>query len=378
MALDAETRPSTTEPPASEQPRDVPPPRAPRPGPAPVLLRDAPLVVPVVQRPAESPRPPRDDLRSWLRLDWRAKAMIQKLLGLVPGGAELHHVLQRVGGGMAQFERECDVKVDDWRLMVEQLRGARVELGRATMLEVGTGWYPTFPICLYLAGAARVLTYDISRHLRPKIVRRLVARLAHHVRTIAKASGASETEVEARRAALSRALGRGASLLDATAHVVDYRAPAAATDTGLPAGSLEVVFSNSVLEHVPPETLHGMFREAHRLLRAGGVMFHSVNCGDHYAYTDSSIDQLHYLKYSEARWARWNNAFLYQNRLRAIDFTEAAREVGFAIERDTSRASAARLAQLDRIVVDPCFAGYTREQLAITSIDFLARKPASR
>ncbi|HVK89737.1 MAG TPA: methyltransferase domain-containing protein [Kofleriaceae bacterium] len=304
--------------------------------------------------------------------------MIQKVLGAVPGGAELHYVLQRVGGGMAQFERECDVKVDDWRLMVEQLRAARVDLSHATMLEVGTGWYPTFPVCLYLAGAARVLTFDITRHLRPEMVRRLVARLAHHVRTIAKAGGTSEAEVETRRAALSHALGRGASLLDATGHVVDYRAPADATETGLPAGAHDVVFSNSVLEHVPPDTIHRMFREAYRVLRPGGVMFHSVNCGDHYAYTDPSIDQLHYLKYSEARWAWWNTRFLYQNRLRSIDFTEAAREAGFAIETDTSRANPRHLAGLDQIVVDPCFAGYTREQLAITSIDFIARKPASR
>jgi SAM-dependent methyltransferase len=149
-------------------------------------------------------------------------------------------------------------------------------------------------------------------------------------------------------------------------------------DSGLPSGAFDVVFSNHVLEHALPEALPAMFRGAWRVLRPGGAMFHSVNCGDHYAYTDRSIDQLHYLQYSEQRWARWNNPFLYQNRLRSIDFTEAARAAGFAIERDTSRATPERLAQLDQILVDPCFAGYTREQLAITSFDFIARKPTPR
>ena len=54
-----------------------------------------------------------------------------------------------------------------------------------------------------------------------------------------------------------------------------------------------------------------------------------------------------------------------------------AKRAGFAIEIDTSRASTQRLAQLDRIRVDPCFARYTRDQLAITSIDFVGRKSAT-
>ena len=44
------------------------------------------------------------------------------------------------------------------------------------------------------------------------------------------------------------------------------------------------------------------------------------------------------------------------------------------IEVDTSNASSERLAQLDALSVDPAFSRYTREQLAITSIDFIGRK----
>ncbi|MDX2092991.1 MAG: class I SAM-dependent methyltransferase [Kofleriaceae bacterium] len=395
MALEIDTRPPPTIDPKPALP-DVPPPVSPPltsegAGSVPTLIHDEPLArlrvvdaaraVPAPEAPVvEPPLPPghTSEHRSWLRLSWRAKGLIQRALSALPGGMELHYLMQRIGGGLAHFDRECDGKVEDWRLMATQLRGANVDLTTATFVEVGTGWYPTFPLCLYLAGASRVLTYDTTRHMRSDMVRRLVARLVHHVPMIARVSGTSEIEVEARRAALARALGRGATLHDATWEVVDYRAPASAADTALAPCSVDVVFSNSVLEHVPPDALHAVFREAWRVLRAGGLMFHSVNCGDHYAYTDPSIDQLHYLAYSEKRWARWNNAFLYQNRLRSVEFTEAAREVGFAIERDTSRAKPERLAQLERITVDPCFAGYTREQLAITSIDFIARKPASR
>jgi SAM-dependent methyltransferase len=307
-------------------------------------------------------------------MDWRIKGAIQKVLGYVPGGYRMHYVLQRRGGGLTDFGRECDIKVDDWRLMMGHLRTSKIELRTAHLLEIGTGWYPTFPFCLYLAGAARVYTVDLTRHLQGDLVAQLADRLAVHVSLIAHEAGLPEADVAAKQVALADALAKGASVQAATGDVVHYRAPADAARTELPADSVDVVFSNSVLEHVPGPVIDDCFTEAMRILRPGGIVFHSVNCGDHYAYSDRGIDQLHYLQYSEAAWKKWNNEFLYQNRLRAIDFTEMAKRAGFTIEIDTSRASKERLQQLDRIRVDPYFTRYTREQLAITSIDFIGRK----
>jgi SAM-dependent methyltransferase len=310
-------------------------------------------------------------------MDWRVKGVIQKVLGCVPAGHALHHALQRRVGGLADFGRECDIKVDDWRLMMGHLHAAKARVEGGTLLEMGTGWYPTFPMCLYLAGAARVHTVDLNRLLRPEMAIALAERLEQHVSLIASVAGRPEAEVRARQRAAAAALRSGAPLDIATEGVIDYRAPADAAQTDLPDGSLDVVFSNSVLEHVPGEVISGCFREARRILRPGAVVFHSVNCGDHYAYFDRSIDQLHYLQYSEAAWAKWNNAFLYQNRLRAVDLTGMAKRAGFVIEIDTSRPHPDRLRQLDAIRIDPYFARYSRDQLAITSIDFVGRKFSS-
>ena len=307
-------------------------------------------------------------------MDWRVKGAIQKVLGYVPGGDRIHYMLQRYAGGMRDFGRECDIKVDDWRLMVGHLRAHGIALEGATMVEIGTGWYPTFPFCLYLAGVARVYTFDLHRLLEADMVHLLADRLAAHVALIAREARRPEDEVKAEQVALARAVTAGASLSHASGGIVDYRAPADASRTALVAESVDVVFSNSVLEHVPAPMIEACFAEAKRVLRPGGVMFHSVNCGDHYAYSDRAIDQLHYLQFSAEEWEKWNNEFLYQNRLRAIDFLDIARHAGFTIEVDTSRATPARLAQLDAIAVDPAFAHYTREQLAITSVDFVARK----
>ncbi len=307
-------------------------------------------------------------------MDWRIKGAIQKVLGFVPGGARVHYLLQKRGGGLTDFGRECDIKVDDWRLMMGHLRASKINLKGATLLEMGTGWYPTFPFCLYLAGATRVYTVDLNPYMKAEMTVALADRLAAHAPLIAKESGRTDAEVDLAQIAMVEALRAGKAVDEATKGVVQYKAPADASKTGLPAASVDVVFSNSVLEHVPGPIIEDCFTEAQRILKPGGIVFHSVNCGDHYAYVDKAIDQLHYLQYSESAWKKWNNNFLYQNRLRAVDFTDMAKRAGFAIEIDTSRAKPERLAVIDGMAIDAKFGGYTREQLAITSIDFVGRK----
>jgi hypothetical protein len=293
----------------------------------------------------------------------------------------MHYLLQRLGGGLKKFASECDSKVDDWRLMMGHLRAANVPLKETRLLEMGTGWYPTFPFCLYLAGAGRVDTLDLNPYLKPEMTLALAERLESHLTVIAEESGRTESDIRTLHARLLRSLRQAGALSaqqllrEATEGVVHYAAPADAARTGFDAGTIGVVFSNSVLEHVPRAIIQDCFVEAFRILEPRGIVLHSVNCGDHYAYVDSKVHQLHYLKYSDAAWKKWNNAFLYQNRLRAVDFTKMAEDAGFQVEIDTSTPRPERLRQLDAIDVDPVFSRYTREQLCITTIDFVGRKP---
>ena len=308
-------------------------------------------------------------------MDWRIKGAIQKVLGVLPRGEQAHYWLQKSVGGLRRFDGECDAKLEDFRLMLGHLRTSGIGIPGTRYLEVGTGWYPTFPYCLYVLGAARIETFDLNRYLKPELVAAMVERVRGKLAMLADAGEQELGEVTERFGKLSRKVAAGATLEDATDGVVRYHAPADAAKTNLGESSVDVVFSNGVLEHVPGPVIEAMFAESMRILPPGGVMFHSVNCGDHYAYADRKISQLNYLQFSDEQWKHWNNAFLYQNRLRARDFTEMAKAKGFAIEIDTSRPHPDRLRQLEAVTVHPQFSRYPREQLAITSIDFVARKP---
>jgi len=118
-------------------------------------------------------------------------------------------------------------------------------------------------------------------------------------------------------------------------------------------------------------------RESARILRPGGYAIHSVNCGDHYAYTDRSITQVNYLKYSDRQWWFWNNDLQYQNRLRARDFVDASEAAGLATVFSQTRPKRELVVEVSRMRLPARFSKYTLEELAVTSVDFAAQRPVA-
>jgi SAM-dependent methyltransferase len=287
---------------------------------------------------------------------WRVQAAIDKALGYVPGGLRIHERLHRRAA--PDFGNECDVAIDDWLRLV----GHGLRLDGATVVELGAGRLPAVALGCHVAGAAHVYALDRERRIDDNLVPDVADRLMVHLAAIARTTGRPEADVTSAQRVVATSLARGASLAVATGSVVDYRAPAAPADTALPAGSIDVVLSASVLEHVPD--VSAVFAEAMRILRPGGTMAHAVDCADHYA----PHDPLNYLRFSDAQWARWNNDLVHQNRLRAKDFADAARAAGFTVELVAPQRSGTAKG------VHTKFIGYAPDELAITSFDLLARK----
>lgn len=306
-------------------------------------------------------------------MNWRIKGLVQGALSALPAGASINDRLQRVWGGLRNFEQHIDHKVvSDWRVIAEHLRQLAVSPEDLDYVEVGTGWAPVLPVCFTLAGARSVTTYDVHRHLDSALTLRMVRRLEEHLPAIAEVSGRAFGRVRDLYDEL-RACRTVEPLLDRAN--VRYIAPGDASVTGLESASVNVVFSNSVLEHVPAETIAGIMQESRRILRPGGLAIHSINCGDHYAYFDRGITMINYLTYPESAWRKWNNPLLYQNRLRPADFLRSAESSGLEIVLRRSTPHPELLTALDSLKIAPEFEQYPIEQLASTSLDFVARNP---
>lgn len=309
-----------------------------------------------------------------VRMDWRVKGALQKFLSLLPGGTSLNSYLQLRLGDLRNFEKNVDIKVNgDWLTLMGYLRRAQVPMADLEILEIGSGWHPALPLCFSLAGVRSCRTYDIVRHMSEELTFRMLDRLEAHLPKIADAARINKHRVEWAYAELKHAKTLD-DLLDRAR--IRYMAPGDASATGLAESSVDMVYSNSVLEHVHPSILPALMKESMRILRPGGVAAHCVACNDHYAHFDRSISFVNFLRYSDAQWRMlWNNDLNYQNRLRKSDFLGAVREAGFEVVQVNTTVRKGVKEALAEMAVAPEFRRYTEEDLETTSVDFIARKP---
>jgi ubiquinone/menaquinone biosynthesis C-methylase UbiE len=96
--------------------------------------------------------------------------------------------------------------------------------------------------------------------------------------------------------------------------------------TGLPTGTIDLVLSRSVLEHI--RNIPEILREQYRILRSGGHILHIVDLRDHLFKYPFEM-----LTFSRHTWERIltnpRHGSGYQNRLRVDDYMEMLRDAGF-------------------------------------------------
>lgn len=306
---------------------------------------------------------------------WKVKGIIQKALSVAPGGARVNDVLQRRLGDLRDFDDNIRIKVENWRGLMSYLaKVGAADLAGTQIMEIGSGWYPTVPLCFSLAGVRSCHTVDISRHMSAELVFRMYRAVERHLDLIGAVSGCAPQTIRARYESL-----RADSLEDFLSRAgIMYHAPADGSKASwLADGSIDLVYSNSVLEHVPEVVIATLMKESRRILKTGGLMLHAVACNDHYAHFDKSISYINYLQFTGGQWRLWNNDLNYQNRLRANDFIRLARDSGFEIVHETRVVRPGTREAVDHLHIAPEFSSYSREDLIATTVDFIGRKPIS-
>jgi Methyltransferase domain len=199
-------------------------------------------------------------------------------------------------------------------------RVVTAHLGRAdgnlepgfTALEIGPGDSLLAAVCARAAGAGRTFLIDVSpyavRDVEPyrDLARRLVER------------GLPAPALDGVRS-LDEVLDRcGAVYLTAG---VDSMA-------ALPSQSVDVSWSQAVLEHFRRSELEPLARELFRVHRSGTASSHRIDLRDHLA------NALNNLRFSERRWegSLFANSGFYTNRLRCHHFLGLFEQSGFDTE----------------------------------------------
>ncbi|HEY8506661.1 MAG TPA: class I SAM-dependent methyltransferase [Gemmataceae bacterium] len=302
---------------------------------------------------------------------WQVRFARNALFGIFPPAVQQR--LRALKRKVKPYNLDIDVRtLDQGILQVKMLRDAGCDPAGKDLLEIGTGWKPVIPLVFYLAGCRSVTLVDSQRLLDRRCLAGTARNLLAHKDRIAEGLGASAGEVERRLRFPGHAPME--ALLDGFGF--RYLAPYDLLWNDLPAASLDVVTSRAVLEHVPPRVVQGMFHEAQRLLRPGGVMCHIIDNSDHWEHGDKRLSRLNFLQTGERlfRFLSSMNPLDYQNRLRHSQYREMMEKAGFRIVADDSRPDPEALEDLKTLKIHESFRRFTPEDLATLTSYLVAAK----
>ena len=110
---------------------------------------------------------------------------------------------------------------------------------------------------------------------------------------------------------------------------IDYAAPMKLEDLK---DSFDMCISTTALEHFSIKDIKNYLQDLKKVLTINGLVSSAIDYSDHYSHTDKKISELNYLKFSKKKWEKYNNPFLYQNRLRHQDYKKIFKNAGYNIQ----------------------------------------------
>jgi len=263
-------------------------------------------------------------------MHWRIKAATQKAIAKLPEriGGPLYFQLQKNFGSANRVQ-------DPSRLLwmsagiVHAFHRQGRNIEGATCLEVGTGYSLSMPLGLWLCGAERIISVDVNPYLNEKLSIVGINWVIQNMDRVKEIFGelASSKIFNSRLSSLENIPLYIEAIKNQIG--VKYCYPADARSLDLDQNSIDLHYSNNVLEHISTDGITGILAEAKRTLKPDGLLIHLVVSGDHFSHSDPGISSVNFLKYSEKKWnSIAGNRFMYQNRLRASEYLELYKEAG--------------------------------------------------
>ena len=113
---------------------------------------------------------------------------------------------------------------------------------------------------------------------------------------------------------------------------IKYRAPCNLESLLKDNIKFDICISSTALEHFPLRDLNSFLKESKSLLIEGGLISSVIDYSDHYSHTDKNLSPLNFLVYSTDEWAKFNNRYLFQNRLRHHEYKKIFEENKYSIQ----------------------------------------------
>ncbi len=294
---------------------------------------------------------------------WQIKCVKDSVKAVVPFQRQMRRLKDSLVGYKREPAKDRNTIRDGLRLIdwIGDLAGASV-------VEIGSGWQPMIPILFSLAGAKVYLT-DMHPLMRLDTFRAALDSLRENRDEIVAHLRIPPDAFDQ----ATRPSGDGEMEQRLSELRLVYLAPCDCRSLALEPGSIDVVMSRAVLEHVPPAVIEGIFVEAHRLLRPGGISIHLVDHSDHWAHRDRRINAVNFLRYPDWLFAlTCINPQDYQNRLRHPEYRAMLESTGFVIKSEERTVDPVCLASVSSMPLAERFRRFNAEDLATVNSILLA------
>jgi len=325
-----------------------------------------------------------------LPIPWYVKFGVKLALGSVPGAKQcLPKLLPIFRHGPAGDPVYCrDVFLAHFARFAASYAGA-ANRNEIHILEMGPGYSLASGLLGYLFGAKRVCLVDVGKYaaMEDEFARRLIDRLESLLKTTEEnppaadlsPAGSHLKEILAGGTTSAKAIRQRITTLKAKAdiagflfeNVIDYRFEGLQSLRRLPDASIQMVFSQAVLEHVARSEFSQVLSELYRIVEAGGVGSHVIDFKDHLGASLNS------LRFSERFWETglvYRSGF-YTNRYRKSQAIEMFESAGWQV----SVVSEKRwdCLPLSRSRLHEHFQKLPEDDLLCGSLTLLATKPTS-
>jgi hypothetical protein len=233
-----------------------------------------------------------------------------------------------------------------------------------SVFELGTGWYPIIPIGMYLCGASRIWTLDIRPFLTTQRVHISLQRFCESAEQRSLACMLPWVD-EARLRCIKELEQQadGLPLEEMLKEMEIYRMVGDARKVKLPPNSIDLFFSNSVLQHIREDILEGIFTEFRRLAAGRAVMSHYIYLGDPFFGFDPTITIFNFLRFSGPVWKLIDNPLKPHSRLLVPDYRRIHGDTGWGIQAEENISES--LEELRKVPLAKDFQGYSEQDLLV-------------
>ncbi|MCB0652238.1 MAG: class I SAM-dependent methyltransferase [Saprospiraceae bacterium] len=296
---------------------------------------------------------------------WILKAVVQKGISFLPFRHNINYFFQKyITKGVFLSDEYFQDRLQHAKEHIDACQKYISSVNDKVTLELGTGWYPVVPISMFLAGAAKIHTLDISPLCDKE---KLCATLEMFLHYQAKGEINKFFPPLPHRFDLLKDVQNNAGQLtfeQMLAKLNIVYTVGDARNLPLEDNTINLVHSNNTFEHVYPEVLTGLLTEFKRVVKPEGIMSHFVDMSDHFAHFDKSISIYNFLKFSDKKWALIDNDVQPQNRWRLTDYKSLYENLNLNLLEITTRKGNPEL--LKSIRIHEKFNKISPDQLAIS------------